>query len=190
MSLPPQLYSRSSGASARFTVVSETCGVGAPTVESLPARWYRAAVGIKGRPLAELFRIGECPPDLLRRMAQLADEKQRPGHLLADLGAAGAPGEYGSRLLIAFSLSLETLAHAVEVPFESVDVRRPIARNGANQASISISGSGLIRYRRRWASTRASDPPRVKGEDAWIPKVGASGVALDLPPTVPRRPAG
>ncbi len=32
---PPQLYSSSLGASARFTVVSETCGVGVPTVESL-----------------------------------------------------------------------------------------------------------------------------------------------------------
>jgi hypothetical protein len=33
-SLPPQLYSSSLGASARLTVVSETCGVGVPTVES------------------------------------------------------------------------------------------------------------------------------------------------------------
>src|SRR5262249_51471766 len=33
-SWPPQLYSSSFGASARFTVLSETCGVGVPTVES------------------------------------------------------------------------------------------------------------------------------------------------------------
>src|SRR5213076_1340097 len=32
ISKPPQLYSRSFGASARVTVVSFTCGVGAPTV--------------------------------------------------------------------------------------------------------------------------------------------------------------
>src|SRR6267142_6330389 len=34
ISLPPQLYSSTLGASARVTVVSETCGVGAPTVVS------------------------------------------------------------------------------------------------------------------------------------------------------------
>src|SRR5436309_15782719 len=32
--LPPQLYSSTLGASARVTLVSETCGVGAPTVVS------------------------------------------------------------------------------------------------------------------------------------------------------------
>ena len=32
-------------------------------------------------------------------------------------------------------------------------------RNGVSQASISISGSGLIRYRRRCASTRDSTNP-------------------------------
>src|SRR6202795_3448140 len=35
ISKPPHLYSSSLGASARVTVVSETCGVGAPTVVSL-----------------------------------------------------------------------------------------------------------------------------------------------------------
>src|ERR1700687_2451594 len=34
ISKPPHLYSSSLGASARVTVVSETCGVGAPTVVS------------------------------------------------------------------------------------------------------------------------------------------------------------
>src|SRR5438046_6464498 len=34
ISKPPQLYSSTLGASARVTVVSETCGVGAPTVVS------------------------------------------------------------------------------------------------------------------------------------------------------------
>src|SRR5438445_175574 len=34
ISLPPQLYSSTLGASARVTLVSETCGVGAPTVVS------------------------------------------------------------------------------------------------------------------------------------------------------------
>jgi hypothetical protein len=34
MSFPHQLYSSTLGASARLTLVSETCGAGAPTVES------------------------------------------------------------------------------------------------------------------------------------------------------------
>src|SRR5256714_4655209 len=34
ISLPPQLYSSTLGASARVTLVSETCGVGAPTMVS------------------------------------------------------------------------------------------------------------------------------------------------------------
>src|SRR3954452_8521895 len=38
ISKPPQLYSSTSGASARVTVVSVTCGAGAPTVVSVTLR--------------------------------------------------------------------------------------------------------------------------------------------------------
>src|SRR6266511_3888088 len=52
-SLPPQLYSSSLGASARLTVVSVICGVGAPTVESFTgptvARFVSVSKGAHAR---------------------------------------------------------------------------------------------------------------------------------------------
>src|SRR5512132_1191238 len=65
ISKPPQLYSSTLGASARFTVVSETCGVGAPTE-------------VEGRPLAQMRRVGKRLPDFFRRVAQFSDENERP----------------------------------------------------------------------------------------------------------------
>src|SRR5215475_5552692 len=80
ISKPPQLYSSTSGASARVTIVSVTCGAGAPTVVSftvLPTV-PRAPIGVEGRPLAQMRWISERLPDFFRRMAQFPDENERP----------------------------------------------------------------------------------------------------------------
>jgi hypothetical protein len=36
------------------------------------------AIGLKGRPLAQLRRVGQCLPDFLRRVAQFSDQNERP----------------------------------------------------------------------------------------------------------------
>src|SRR6266705_2196207 len=38
----------------------------------------QAAIGVEGRPLAQLRRVGKRLPDLCRRVAQLSDEDERP----------------------------------------------------------------------------------------------------------------
>ena len=74
------LYSSTLGASARVTVVSVTCGVGAPTVVSFTVASNRtqAPIGVEGRPLAQMRRVGKRLPDFFRRVAQFADENERP----------------------------------------------------------------------------------------------------------------
>jgi hypothetical protein len=90
MSPPPHSYSRTFGASARFTLVSETCGLGAPTVVSftvLPtvARLWSASKGAHQR-----------VPDFFRGVAQLAHEHECPFFpVLADFGAGGRAGHVG-----------------------------------------------------------------------------------------------
>jgi hypothetical protein len=67
-------------ASARVTLVSETCGVGAPTVVSFTVvpTVPGAPIGFKGSPLAQMRWLGKRQPDLLRRVAQFSDENERP----------------------------------------------------------------------------------------------------------------
>src|SRR5215470_15735147 len=74
ISKPPQLYSSTLGASARVTVVSVTRGLGAPTVVSFTV----APIGVEGRPLAQMRRIGKRLPDFFRRVPQFSDENERP----------------------------------------------------------------------------------------------------------------
>src|SRR5262252_3277164 len=38
----------------------------------------QASIGVEGRPLAQLRRVGERQPDFFRRMAQFSDENERP----------------------------------------------------------------------------------------------------------------
>src|SRR6266853_1186678 len=50
----------------------------------------QAPIGLKGRPLANLRRIGKCLPDFFRRVAQISDENERPlFSVLSYLRAAG-----------------------------------------------------------------------------------------------------
>src|SRR5882724_11359466 len=107
-------------------------------------------------------RVGQRLPDHRRRMAELADENQRPLlSVLLDLRARG-----GTRFV------LLTAAHVFFLPFTAatfsilskccskastcLDQKR---RKGASHASSSISGSGLSRYKRRCASMRDATKP-------------------------------
>src|SRR5438105_3097967 len=112
ISKPPQLYSSTLGASARVTVVSVTCGVGAPTVVSftvLPtvARLLSASKGAHSRSCAgsvsacQIFS-GECRSSLTRMSVHFSPSFRTCAPL-------AGPGAYCSRSVTFFSLSSFTL---------------------------------------------------------------------------------
>src|SRR5262245_26658589 len=106
-SLSPQLYWSSFGGSARFTTVSETCGAGAPTVESLTvpvlARLLSASNGAHSRRCSGSVRAcqtfaGGC------RSSRTSTSVQLSPSFWTSAPAAG-PGWYLSRLLTSSSFS-------------------------------------------------------------------------------------
>src|SRR5882672_3735753 len=108
ISKPPQLYSSTSGASARVTVVSVTCGVGAPTVVSftvLPTvpRLASASKGAHSCSCAGSVRTcqtlsGEWRSSLTRMSVHFSPS-------LRTCAPLAGPGVYCSRSVIVFSLS-------------------------------------------------------------------------------------
>src|SRR6202048_2608687 len=107
-SKPPQLYSSALGASARVTVVSETCGVGAPTVVSftvvptvprLPSASRRAhSRKCAGSVSACQTLSGEWRSSLTRMSVHFSPSFRTCAPL-------AGPGAYCSRSVIFFSLS-------------------------------------------------------------------------------------
>src|SRR5437763_12910247 len=107
ISKPPQLYSSALGASARVTVVSETCGVGAPTVVSftvLPTvpRLLSASKGAHSRSCAGSVSAcqtfsGEWRSSLTRMSVHFSPSFRTWAPL-------AGPGAYCSRSVIFFSL--------------------------------------------------------------------------------------
>src|SRR6266508_1439592 len=108
ISKPPHLYSSSVGASARVTVVSETCGVGAPTVVSFTVvptvpRLPSASKGAHSRRCAGSVSAcqtfsGEWRSSLTRISVQFSPSFRTCAPL-------AGPGAYCSRSVIFFSLS-------------------------------------------------------------------------------------
>src|SRR5947199_4053370 len=108
ISKPPHLYSSSLGASARVTVVSETCGVGAPTVVSFTVvptvpRLLSASKGDHSRRCAGSVNArqtfsGEWRSSLTRMSVQLSPSFRTCAPL-------AGPGVYCSRSVIFFSSS-------------------------------------------------------------------------------------
>src|SRR5882672_6212013 len=108
ISLPPQSYSSTLGASARVTVVSETCGVGAPTVVSLTVvptllRLPSASKGAHSRRCAGSVSAcqtfsGEWRSSLTRMSVHFSPSFRTSAPL-------AGPGVYCSRSVIFFSLS-------------------------------------------------------------------------------------
>src|SRR5258706_192403 len=117
ISLPPQLYSSTLGASARVTVVSVTCGAGAPTVVSFTARptiprLRSASKGAHSRRCSGSVSAcqtfsGEWRSSLTRMSSHFSPSLRT----FACIGAPPAgPGVYCSRSVIFFS-SVCLLAH-------------------------------------------------------------------------------
>src|SRR5437868_6420085 len=106
--LPPQLYSSTLGASARVTLVSETCGVGAPTVVSFTVgptvpRLPSASKGAHSRSCAGSVSAcqtfsGEWRSSLTRMSVHFSPSFRTSAPL-------AGPGVYCSRSVILFSLS-------------------------------------------------------------------------------------
>src|SRR5437773_10495946 len=112
ISKPPQLYSSALGASARLTLVSVTCGVGAPTVVSFTVvptvpRLPSASKGAHSRSCvgsvsACQTRSGEWRSSLTRTSVHFSPSFRTCAPL-------AGPGAYCSRAVIFFSLSFFSL---------------------------------------------------------------------------------
>src|SRR2546423_7804836 len=108
ISKPPQLYSSAFGASARVTVVSVTCGAGAPTVVSFTVvptvpRLLSASNGAHSRNCAGSVSAcqtfcGEWRSSLTRMSVQFSPSFRTCAPL-------AGPGAYCSRSITFFSLS-------------------------------------------------------------------------------------
>src|SRR5215469_7736500 len=108
ISLPPQLYSSNEGASARVTLVSETCGVGAPTVLSFTVvptvpRLPSASKGAHSRRCAGL--VSACQTFSGEWRSSLARMSVHFSPSFRTCAPLAGPGVYCSRLVTFFSLS-------------------------------------------------------------------------------------
>src|SRR3954451_10572563 len=124
MSCPPQLNSSTLGASARFTWVADTCGVGAPTVESCAVptvpRFRSESNGAHSR------RCSGSVSAFQTLAGGWASSRTRTSvHLSPSFrtsAPAAAPGAYGSWLVM-FLLSFHRghLLHLFQVLLQGVD---------------------------------------------------------------------
>src|SRR5690242_9987334 len=132
ISKPPQLYSSNDGASARVTLVSETCGVGAPTVVSFTVvpttpRLLSASKGAHSHRCAGSVSAcqtfsGEWRSSLTRMSVHFSPSFRTCAPL-------AGPGAYCSRsviyLLLVFLFVGVDRFHTVEVAFESIHMSGP-----------------------------------------------------------------
>src|SRR6266850_6944718 len=102
----------------------------------------QAPIGVEGRPLAELRRIGERLPDFLRRLAQFPDENERPLlSVLSYLRPAGRTRRvlFASDHLLLLVFFFVRVDRSMRSRWRSRASTRPDQnrRNGASQASTS-----------------------------------------------------
>src|SRR5436309_4112975 len=164
ISKPPQLYSSTEGASARVTLVSETCGVGAPTVVSftvLPTvpRLPSASKGAHSRRCAGSVSAcqtvsGEWRSSLTRMSVHFSASFRTCAPL-------AGPGVYCSRSVIFFSLSSFSLV------------------------VIDPCGRGDVReHPRERTRTGGTEPARHPPPEAVLASAGRDGAVR--PPWIPR----
>src|SRR5437764_3749018 len=125
MSFPPQLYSSALGASARFTWVSVTCGVGAPTVESfaLPAapRFRSESNGAHSRRCLGSVSASQTLAGGWERSRMRTSVHFSPSFRTS--APEAAPGAYCSWMLMSFlSFHRGPLLHLVQVLLQGIDV--------------------------------------------------------------------
>src|SRR6266581_7081482 len=164
ISKPPHLYSSVSGASARVTVVSETCGVGAPTVVSFTVvptvpRLLSASKGAHSRRCAGSVSAcqtlsGEWRSSLTRMSVHISPSFRTCAPL-------AGPGAYCSRSVIFFSLSSSSLVFS-----------DPCGRGGVREH---------LRERTR---TDGTEPARHPPPEMVLASAGRDGAVR--PPWIPR----
>src|SRR6266849_6817324 len=130
ISKPPQLYSRALGASARVTVVSETCGLGALTVVSFtvaPAvpRLPSASKGAHSRRCAG--SVSACQTFSGEWRSSLTRMSVRFSPSFRTCAPLAGPGVYRSRSVIFFSLSSFSLV------LPSLVMNVPCGRGGVRE---------------------------------------------------------
>src|SRR5438874_6966169 len=197
--LPPQLYSSTLGVSARVTLVSETCGVGAPTVVSFTVvptvpRLLSASNGAHSRNCAGSVSAcqtfcGEWRSSLTRMSVHFSPSFRTCAPL-------GGPGAYCSRSITFFSLSSFSFvlidpggrgavrAHPRERPRPDGTERARHPPPEALQVSVDRGGAA----RPPWIPRNR---PRAARGGALTPSAAASeGGVRSLQQTVVTRPGG
>src|SRR2546428_8979200 len=200
ISKPPQLYSSALGASARVTVVSETCGVGAPTVVSFTVaptvpRLPSASKGAHSRRCAGSVSAcqtfsGEWRSSLTRMSVHFSPSFRTCAPL-------AGPGVYCSRSVI-FFFSLSSFSFALIDPCGRGGVREHLRErprtDGTEPArhpppevvQVSVGRDGAVRP--PWIPRNR---PRAALAGALTRSAAAYEVdARSLQPTVVTRPGG
>src|SRR5215467_13832055 len=199
ISLPPQLYSSTLGASARLTVVSETCGVGAPTVVSFtvaPAvpRLPSASKGAHSRRCAG--SVSACQTFSGAWRSSLTRISVHVSPSFRTCAPLAGPGVYCSRSVIFFSLSSFSLV--LIDPCDRGGIRErlrertrtdgtePARRRPPEVVQGSAGRDGAVRP--PWT---LQNRPLAAPAGAWTRSAAAYEVdARSLQPTVVMRPRG
>src|SRR3989454_4138490 len=196
---PPQLYSSTLRASARVTLVSVTCGVGAPTVVSftvLPTvpRLPSASKGAHSRRCAGSVSACQTFPgewrSCLTRMSVHFSPSFRTCAPLA------GPGAYCSRSITFFSLS--SLSFVLIDPCGRGGVRehpRERTRTGGTEPARHPPPEAVLASAGRDGAVRPPWIPRNRPRAALAGALTRSAAAYEadarsLPPTVVTRPGG
>src|SRR5712672_908429 len=206
ISLPPQLYSSTLGASARVTLVSETCGVGAPTVVSFTVvptvpRLPSASKGAHSRRCAG--SVSACQTFSGEWRSSLARMSVHFSPSFRTCAPLAGPGVYCSRSvtffsLFSFSLALPDFSLVLTAPCGPDGVRehpRDAPRTGGTEPArppapevipVSAGTDGAVRP--PWIPRSR---PRAAPAGALTLSAASYQVhARSLPPTVVTRPAG
>src|ERR1700730_3311375 len=199
ISKPPHLYSSALGASARVTVVSVMCGVGAPTVVSFTVvptvpRLRLASKGAHSRRCAGSVSAcqtfsGEWRSSLTRMSVHFSPSFRSCAPL-------AGPGVYSSRTVIFFSLSSFLLVSIDPCGRGAVRARRgertrtdgtePARHRAPEVVQVSVGRDCAVRP--PWIPRSR---PRAALAGAWTRSAAAyEGDARSLQPIVPTRPGG
>src|SRR5437763_23901 len=199
ISKPPQVYSSTDGASARVTFVSETCGVGAPTVVSFTVvptvpRLPSASKGAHSRRCAGSVSArqtfsGEWRSSLTRMSVHFSPS-------LRTCAPLAGPGVYCSRLVIFFSLS--SFAFMLIDPCGRGDVRehpRERTRTDGTEPARHPPPEVVLASAGRAGAVRPPWLPRTRPRAALAGALTRSAGAYEvdarsLQPTVGMRPGG
>src|SRR5260221_3016707 len=180
MSFSPQLYSSNRGASARLTLVSETCGVGVPTVRASQVRRCRGSDRHRTAPT----RAGVLVRSGLARPSAVDDavlERERVSTCPRPFGPQRQQRRpvrtaHGWSSFLSFPGTHQL--RAIEVTFERVDVGRPEVPEGSkpgvdvHERFRSDPVDAPLRVHSRLYKAGLPEHPEVLGDRGlWHPKL-------------------